>query len=402
MIRVEEAEAIIQALVRDFGTERLPFEQALGRVLAQDLRTDRDLPPFNRVAMDGIAIRYEAFASGIRTFGIRGTQAAGDSPIDISTIDECVEIMTGAALPPSTDTIIRYEDLALQDGQVTVLSEAIQRGQSIHPQGKDRKQGDVVATANQVVTAALVGMAAAVGATELEVKRLPRTVVISTGDELVGVEEKPLPYQIRRSNSYMVKAALQKYGLQADLLHIPDDLKQTKEQLTHCLQTYDVIILSGGISMGKFDYVPQVLEELKVQKLFHKVQQRPGKPFWFGAHASGTVVFALPGNPASTFMCLHRYFIPWLESSLGIASRSSLYAVLHADFTFQPPLQYFLQVKLSISDSGQLLATPLEGNGSGDFANLIEAGAFLELPAELSEFRRGEVYRVWPFKEPFV
>lgn len=398
MIRVEEAEAIIQAQVRDFGTERLPFEQALGRVLARDLCTDRDLPPFNRVAMDGIAISYNTYAGGTRTFQVEGTQAAGETPIEITSAAACVEIMTGAALPATTDTVIRYEDLELQEGQATIMIDTVQQGQNIHPQGKDRKKGDVVASADQVVTAALVGMAAAVGATELEVKKLPRTVVISTGNELVAVEETPLPYQIRRSNSYMVKAALQKYGLQPDLLHIPDDLDQTKEHLRNCLQAYDVIILSGGISMGKFDYVPQVLEELAVEKLFHKVQQRPGKPFWFGAHPNGVVVFALPGNPASTFMCLHRYFIPWLESSLCIKYGHGLFATLSTDLSFQPALQYFLQVKLDISKNGQLSAIPLQGNGSGDFANLVEADAFLELPSDKSDFKAGEVYKVWPFK----
>lgn len=399
MISVKEADAIIQAQVRDFGTEQLPFEQALGRVLAEDLRTDRDLPPFNRVAMDGIAIRYEAFAAGTRTFTIKGTQAAGDSLIEIDSANECVEIMTGAALPSSVDTVIRYEDLELLDGQAAVKVDTLQPGQSVHVQGKDRRQGDVVATANQPVTAALVGMAAAVGATQLTVKKLPRTVVISTGDELVDVEETPSPYQIRRSNSYMVKAALEKYGLIPDLLHIPDNQAEIKKKLQACLQSYDVLILSGGISMGKFDYVPQVLEELAVEKLFHKVQQRPGKPFWFGKHAEGAVVFALPGNPGSTFMCLHRYFIPWLQACLSIIKPASVHAVLNTDFSFQPPLQYFLQVKLSISEQGQLLATPLEGNGSGDFSNLVEADAFLELPAERSEFKKGEAYRVWPFRE---
>ncbi|WP_299990851.1 molybdopterin molybdotransferase MoeA [uncultured Pontibacter sp.] len=397
MISVQEAEAIIQAQVKGFDTEQLPFKKALGRVLAEDLRTDRDLPPFNRVAMDGIAIRYEDFAAGTRTFRIKGTQAAGDSPIEISASDECVEIMTGAALPPSVDTVIRYEDLELEDGQAKVKIDALQRGQSIHTQGKDRKQGDVVAPANQVITAALVGMAAAVGATQLVVKKLPRTVVISTGDELVDVMETPSPFQIRRSNSYMVKAALEKYGLVADLLHIADDQSQLRTQLQDCLERYDVLILSGGISMGKFDYVPQVLEELAVEKLFHKVQQRPGKPFWFGTHASGAVVFALPGNPGSTFMCLHRYFIPWLQACLGIA-KTGMYAALNTDFSFQPRLQYFLQVTLRISEQGLLVATPLEGNGSGDFSNLIEADAFLELPAERSDFKKGEVYRVWSFK----
>ncbi len=397
MVTVDEAEAIILAEVRDFGTEVLPFEQALGRVLATDLRTDRDLPPFNRVAMDGIAIRYEEYEQGLRSFRVAATQAAGDAPQELEDAAACIEIMTGAALPASVDTVIRYEDLTIENGTATVLIADVAKGQNIHPQGKDRKRHDVVAGANQLISPAIVGMAAAVGATELEVKKLPKVVVISTGDELVTVEETPLPYQIRRSNSYMVQAALQKYHLHADTLHIPDDIDATRQHLKECLEQYDVILLSGGISMGKFDYVPQVLEGLSVGKLFHKVQQRPGKPFWFGKHANGALVFALPGNPASTFMCLHRYFFPWLAASLG-AVMPRMYGVLARDVRFTPHLQYFMQVALTMNEQGQLQAQPLEGNGSGDFANLVEADAFLELPSDKTDFRKGQVYRVWPFR----
>jgi molybdopterin molybdotransferase len=149
--------------------------------------------------------------------------------------------------------------------------------------------------------------------------------------------------------------------------------------------------------MGKFDYVPAALEALQVAPLFYKVQQRPGKPFWFGAHPEGPLVFALPGNPVSGFMCIHRYFLPWLRASLGVAPEAALYAVLDEDFSFAPPLQYFLQVTLRSSPQGQLLATPVAGNGSGDFANLVDTDAFMELPAERDNFKQGEVYRVWRF-----
>ena len=151
--------------------------------------------------------------------------------------------------------------------------------------------------------------------------------------------------------------------------------------------------------MGKFDYIPQVLEQLQVEKIFHKVQQRPGKPFWFGKHNSGPVVFAFPGNPVATFKCTQRYFIPWLNKTLGAEAKQTVYAVLNNDFIFQPSLQYFLQVKLNFSDDGRLLATPVEGNGSGDFANLADTDAFMELPLNKTEFKSGEVYRVWIFNQ---
>jgi molybdopterin molybdotransferase len=149
--------------------------------------------------------------------------------------------------------------------------------------------------------------------------------------------------------------------------------------------------------MGKFDYIPGALKDLQVQQVFHKVQQRPGKPFWFGRHENGVVVFAFPGNPGASFMCMQRYFVPWLNASLGLQPKEPVYAVLADDFKFQPALEYYLQVKLHYSKEGQLTATPLAGNGSGDFANLAETEAFMELPLDKTEFKKGEVYKIWSF-----
>lgn len=398
MTTVKQAEEIILAQAKDYGTEQVPFEQALGRVLAEDLKADRDLPPCNRVTMDGIAISYAAFESGVRAFKTVGTMPAGAQPIDIAHPDECIEIMTGAALPDSTNTVVRYEDVEIRNGIATLLTDNIKKGQNLHHKGKDKKQGETVAIANVRITPAHISMAASVGKSMLMVKKLPKVVVISTGDELIDVGGTPTPYQVRRSNSYAVKAVLRQYNINADTLHIPDEPHITRTQIENCLAQYDVIILSGGISMGKFDYVPQVLEELHVKQLFHKVEQRPGKPFWFGAHSNGVLVFAFPGNPVSTFMCLHRYFLPWLERSLGITSKP-VFAELNEDVTFTAPLQYFAQVKLKICKHGHVHATPMEGHGSGDFANLLDTDAFMELPLEQSIFKKGEVYRIWPFKQ---
>jgi molybdopterin molybdotransferase len=397
MITVEEAEKIILAQAADYGAEIIPFELAIGRVLAENIKADRDLPPFNRVTMDGIAVNYNSIEAGISTFKIRATQAAGDEPVDIEEHDECVEIMTGAMLPSSADTIIRYEDLVLRAGLATLVTYEIKRGQNIHYKGKDKKQDDLVAGEGQLITPALISMVASVGETELRVKKLPRVVILSSGDELVEVDQIPTPYQIRRSNNHTVKAVLQQHHIEAGMLHLPDDPEIIKKQLKTCLENYDVLLLSGGISMGKFDYIPKTLEELKVDPLFYKVQQRPGKPFWFGKHNKGPVVFAFPGNPVATFMCLHRYFLPWLNASLGIKQKPQLCAVLNNRVSFHHPLKYFLQVKLHQNEYCQLVATPVEGNGSGDFANLTDTDAFMELPLERNEFKKGEVFKVYAF-----
>jgi molybdopterin molybdotransferase len=399
MITVNEAEKLILDNTCDFGAEIVMFDQALGRVLAETVKADRDLPAFDRVTMDGIAIKHSSIEKGISTFTVKSTQAAGDMPIETDSDEECVEIMTGAALPASLDTIVRYEDVRIEAGKAMLLATNIKSGQNLHLKGSDKRQGDVLLTPGQLITPAVVSLAASVGEDELRVKRLPKVVVISSGDELVEVSAKPSPYQIRRSNSYMVQAILAQQGIKAVTMHIPDDPETISQQLGVCLQNYDVILLSGGISMGKFDNIPQALQQLEVKQIFHKVKQRPGKPFWFGRHDNGVVVFAFPGNPVSTFMCTQRYFIPWLNASLGKQNSKSIFAVLDSDFNFEPQLTCYLQVKLAFSEQGRLLATPLQGNGSGDFANLADTDAFMELPSDINHFKRGEVYRIYLFNQ---
>lgn len=397
MTTVEQAEKIILAELKNYGTESVPFEKALSRALAEDIVADRDLPPYNRVTMDGIAINYKAIEKGISIFKVKATQAAGDEPIGVNQVEECIEIMTGAAISPTVDTIVRYEDLEIKDGVAKPLITNLKQGQNIHLKGKDKRKGDTIAQSGQLVSPAIISLAASVGKAEILVKKQPRVMIISSGDELVDVADTPSDYQIRRSNNYTIKAVLKQHGLNADILHIPDDPEVTRQQIQNCLQNYDVILLSGGISMGKFDYIPRALADLQVAKLIHGIQQRPGKPFWFGKHANRVLVFAFPGNPVATFMCLHRYFLLWLNATLGLPATPLLYAVLDRDFNFQPQLKYFLQVKLSSNKHGHLMATPIEGNGSGDFANLADTDAFMELPLERSDFKKNEVFNVIKF-----
>ncbi|MGH2642654.1 MAG: molybdopterin molybdotransferase MoeA [Chitinophagaceae bacterium] len=395
-ITVSKAESIIQSNIKDFGEEKISFENSLGRILAESLYADRDLPPFNRPTVDGIAILFNSFKNKIYKFKVKATQAAGEDPVRVEAEDECIEIMTGAALHNSVDTVIRYEDISIKDGVATINISKIKKGQNIHFQGKDKRAGDLVAKSNQIITPALIGLAASIGKTKLTVKKLPHILMITTGDEMVSANAKPAPYQLRRSNDSTIKAVLLRYKLKVDTLHLNDNYSLIKKELAGCLQEYDIILMSGGVSMGKFDYVPKALQELKVEKLFYKVKQRPGKPFWFGKHPEGAMVFAFPGNPVSAFMCLHRYFLPWLESSLSL-QQQKIFAVLNKDVQFMHPLQYFAQVKLKMNDKGQLMAEPVEGNGSGDFSNLIDTDAFLELPLERDKFKKGEVFRVWKY-----
>ena len=395
MITVQQAENIILSQIQNFGEEYISYENALGRVLAENLTADRDLPPFDRPTVDGIAISYEAYEKGIQSFSIKAVQAAGEPSVSIDSEDECIEIMTGAALDHSVDTVIRYEDISIEKGSAT-LHINIKKGQNIHLKARDKKQGEVLVKSNQVITPAIIGIASSIGKTSLLVKKMPKIIIISTGDEMVSAESVPNPFQLRRSNGITIQSVLKKYNIKADTLHLNDDYKEIKKELSRCIDEYDVLLMSGGVSMGKFDYLPKVCEELGIEKLFHKIKQRPGKPFWFGKNSDQKLVFAFPGNPVSVFMCLHRYFIPWLEKSLGIESPHQ-FAVLQNDIDFPFSLQYFAQVKLQVNQFGQLTAESVTTNGSGDFSHLADTDAFIELPLEQNIFRKGEVFKIWKY-----
>ncbi|REC45470.1 molybdopterin molybdotransferase MoeA [Chryseobacterium pennipullorum] len=396
MITVQQAEDIIFSQVQSFGKELISYDDALGRALAEDLIADRDLPPFDRPTVDGIAISYASYEKGSRSFAIKAIQSAGEPPIAIDSEDECIEIMTGAALDRSVDTVIRYEDISIHHGTATITID-LKKGQNIHLKGKDKKEGEVLVRAHQNITPAIIGIASSIGKTSISVKKLPKIAIISTGDEMVSAGSAPSPFQLRRSNGITIQSVLKKYRIEADTLHLNDDYEEIKKELSHCLSEYDILLMTGGVSMGKFDYLPKVCEELGIEKLFHKIKQRPGKPFWFGKSKDQKLVFAFPGNPVSVMMCLHRYFIPWLEKSLVVSGNTPLVAVLENDIDFPIALQYFAQVKLTINQTGQLTAETVNTNGSGDFSHLADTDAFIELPLEKDVFRKGEVFKIWKY-----
>ncbi|GAB4038289.1 molybdopterin molybdotransferase MoeA [Spirosoma jeollabukense] len=394
MLSVSDAFAITQQHLLTLPIETISLHDALGRVLREAVHADRDFPPFDRVAMDGIGIHFSAYAAGQRTFPIAGQQFAGQAQQTLTDAAACLEVMTGAMLPPGVDTVIRYEDVTVSSGQATITIEDVQQGQHIHPRATDRRAGDELLSVGTLLRPPAIAVAASVGRATVSVTKLPRVALISTGDELVDVTETPLPYQIRRSNTYMLRAALTSLGIQATLHHIVDDEAILADQLTALLIENDVLILSGGVSAGKADFVPDVLARIGVQKRFHKIEQKPGKPLWFGT-APGKTVFGLPGNPVSTILCGYRYVLPYLRASLGLPPVPIHYAQLARPVVFKPALTYFLPVRLTSEADGRTLAHPLPGSGSADFANLLDANAFMELPAERSEFGEGESFQVW-------
>jgi molybdopterin molybdotransferase len=398
MLNIEEATSIIQSNLYKPRTELTDIENAVGKVLAEIIYADRDFPPFNRVAMDGIAIQFNAFAKGKREFRIAGIQAAGDPQKKLNTAaaEDCLEIMTGAVLPVGADTIIRYEDIVIEGAIARLVEQKITSGQNIHRQGQDAKQGDILLEPGIILSPSEIALLASVGKSSVETYTFPKTAIVASGDELVEISSVPELHQIRRSNTYAIQAAMNSIHWPGKQYHLPDEENILRISLAKIVSEHDVIILSGGVSKGKFDFIPEVLEEMGIKKLFHQVSQRPGKPFWFGVSNDNKIVFALPGNPVSTYMCFYRYIEPWFWKSLTV-KRKANYAVLGKDFTFQPNLTYFVQVRVE-NEEGRLTAYPDAGGGSGDFANLKNVDGFLELPLEKSTFRAGEAFPYFPFR----
>ena len=386
-----EALALLLRQTRPFPPERLPLPQTPGRLLATPIIADRPHPPYHRVAMDGLALNHAAYAAGQRRFPIRNLQAAGEAPQPLTDPTQCVEIMTGAALPEGATAVVRYEDLE-RVGEAFLVPEGVKEGQNIHALGKDSPAGATLAEAGRIIGLAEMGMLATCGYAEVEVTVKPKIAVVATGNELVPVAATPLPHQIRRSNLFQIETLLRSLPVTTTRHHLPDVRETLAEKLARVLEENDVVVLSGGVSKGKLDFVPEVLTRLGVEKLFHGVAQRPGKPLWVGRRGE-TLVFGLPGNPVSSVSCALQYVLPWLRASLGMPAPPQQFAALTQEVKFPPALTLFelVQVTYSATD-GRMLATPTRHQGSGDATALLRSTGFLTLPPERQALAAGEVF----------
>jgi molybdopterin molybdotransferase len=391
--RVEVAAAVqlIRERMPRYGSRLVPLQSARGAILRQEIVAERDQPPFDRVTMDGIAIRFADFDGGIRKFNVHGTQAAGAPANAIESSGNCLEIMTGAALPDDADTVIpverirREQNLAiLEDGYVPV------GGQFIHARASDHAAGQSLLTPGIRIDAPEMAVLTIGGHAEIEIAQWPGVAVISTGDELVDVGEPMAEYQIRSSNDRAIAASLEKRGCSTAVrARLPDDPERLLAEIGELHDAQDILILSGGVSMGKYDYVPQILERLGVELVFHKILQRPGLPMWFGVSAQHKPVFALPGNPVSSLVCLVRYVVPAILEAMGATATDPHRVQLAETVKFAPDLTCFMPVQLIHEEDGRLLAMPKPTNTSGDFVSLAGTDGFVELPRGSDKFSAG-------------
>ena len=380
MLSFQDAIDTVRSLAHSFGTESVHLDDALGRVLAENISADRDYPPFNRCSMDGYAIRIEDFDAGTRIFKVSETIYAGQISETILQKNQCYKIMTGAAVPFSANAVIRREDCVELAGKVEIQVESCLVSQNIATKGQDIKESTPILRIGDECTAPIISLLATLGKEYVIVNKLPTIAVFTTGDEVVEVGKPVSEVQIRNSNGHLLKALLKERGISPKLYrHIADNKEDLKSAFTEALN-YDVTITSGGVSAGDADFLPEVFEELNIEKVFHKAAIKPGKPIWVGKMPNGGTVFALPGNPFSTLVTFRLFVDLFLKLCNGITQITNR-KVFHGVRIKATNLDEFFPVNINEENNS---LEPVQINGSGDIRLGLNADALAHHPAELA------------------
>ncbi len=408
--------------LHDTLCDTLPISEAAGRILLEPICADREQPPFDRVAMDGIAIQYASFERGLRRFQIQEMQKAGEPQKILIGENSCIEVMTGSVLPMGCNCIIPVESLEIENGFAKVIEEVKVDEHSkekkhpkisppgpfknVHRRGSDCKQGEVIVPTGVTLISPHIGAAASFGYKTLKVLPMPRIALIATGDELVDADVILAAYQIRRSNSFALEAALRKNGFgKISTFPVRDEKYALMEGLKKVLSENEIVIVTGGVSMGKTDYVPEILAILGIEPRFHRIRHRPGKPFWFGVGKTSLgkplPVFALPGNPASVLVCLYRYVLPALLKFYSGKKNMPRKIAVEKDIPALPNQTNFIPVIVhgfrenkSEEVESKFTAETILHQGSGDFSGWAKSEGFIEIPAG-ADLKAGMLVDYW-------
>jgi molybdenum cofactor synthesis domain-containing protein len=382
MIPVSAAIQIVLRHTTPLGPEEVALAQTINRILASDIIADTDLPPFDRAQMDGYAIRAADVAQTPARLRIVGESAAGAGWHHEMKGGEAVRIMTGAPLPKGADAVQQVE-LTREDKDSVAILAPVDAGRSIVRQASEIKAGQTVLYAGQQINAAMIATLASFGYAQVKVGRRPRVTVMATGSELVDVHQKPARDQIRDSNNYTIEAyAAQSNAVVERLPLAGDDTEELKRNIRRGAERSDILITSGGVSMGVYDFTKAALKELGAEIFFERVALRPGKPTVF-ARLGNSLVFALPGNPVSVAVTFNLFVRPALRAMQG-ATETTLpheHALLTRDLKGSADRESYLPAILLTNDKGALLAEPLKWGGSSDFVGFAKATALIDVPA---------------------
>jgi molybdenum cofactor synthesis domain-containing protein len=394
VITVDQALSIVLEQVRPLPNEEVPLKHALGRILAQDIRADMDLPPFDRARMDGYAVRSADVAAAPVTLQLIGEIAAGASFEGNLRPGEAVKIFTGAPVPAGADAVQKVE-VTSSAGSLVTINESVKPGQFITPRASEAKTGEVVAERGRTINSAEMAVLASFGYPDVSVGKQPRVAVISTGSELVNVDEKPAGAQIRNSNSYTIASYAAQAGAVADVLGtVEDSAEATRDLLDLAASRHEIVITTGGVSMGDYDLVKAAQLELGAEIFFDKVSIRPGKPTVF-ARKGATCFFGLPGNPVSTSVTFNVFVRPAIRLMQGDTSPllPTISAELSRGLRDSSNRRSYLPASLYI-EGGRALAEPLRWGGSSDLVAFMRANSLIIVPEDVHEVSAGEKVEV--------
>jgi molybdopterin molybdotransferase len=388
MIEVEKALSIIENNTLFCSLKKIKVSKSLGYVLAEDIFSPIDMPPFRQSAMDG----YAFTASELTTFKIVDTIQAGSFTNIKPASNEAVRIFTGAFVPDTLDTVVMQEHTSVSDSILTI-DKLPSRFANVRNQGEQIKKGELVVAKNTLINPALIGYLACLGISEISVYKKPKIAIVVTGNELVELGKKLPKGKIYESNSLMLEAALQEIGInEVTIIKVKDNLTATQRALKKCLSKFDVVLVSGGISVGDYDFVKEALLDNNVEELFYKINQKPGKPLFFGKKEN-KIVFALPGNPASSLTCFYVYVLRALKNMMGFNTLHlpQLKKKINSDFANTTGKSLFL--KAFYTDD---TVTILESQSSAMLNTFATSNGLIFIPHDVIEIKKDQEVLVIP------
>ncbi|QYO66163.1 gephyrin-like molybdotransferase Glp [Leptolyngbya sp. 7M] len=385
MIPVKKALSIIEKRTKPLGMESVPLNESVGRVLAEDIVADQDLPPFDRSQMDGYAVKAADTANVPVTLKLVGESAAGRGWTGRLRKGEAVRIMTGAPVPAGADAVQKLEVANESDGYL-LLSEPTEKGRFIVKRAAEVKKGSIVLSKGERITSNSLAIPAAFGYSTVKVTKMPRIAIFSTGSEIVEIHKKPKADQIRNSNCVMLGSLTREVGGDVNIWPIVgDNISDLRSQITLAATSADVLIMTGGVSVGKYDLTKAALRELGAEFYFDRVRLKPGKPTVF-ARLGKTIVFGLPGNPVSAAVTFHLFVrkCVLLMQSANVCDLSSGYAVLDDPVKGTKERDSYLPAIIATNPSGHLIASPIRWHGSSDLVGFSRADALIFVPKDVS------------------
>ncbi len=386
MISFAEARTLIRSTCLGSKKEERKLVNAGGLILAENIQAPIDTPPFEQSAMDGYAFAFEKFTAG--KLNVIGEVAAGEDFEQCAKANEAVRIFTGAALPKGTDTVVMQENVSLSEGFLFLHDEKLQKGSNVRHKGSQTKQGDYVLKEKQILTPAALSFLANLGIEKVQVFSPPDIAIIITGNELLKPGEQLIPGKIYESNSTGLITGLQQLGISPVSVEMVDDREAAIIEAVKKQERADILILTGGVSVGDYDFVTSALQQCGVHEVFHKVKQKPGKPLYFGRLPQG-IVFGLPGNPASVLSCFYEYVVPAIGYCMKKEIAKKIYCRLVHAYTKKKHLTYFLKGK-----TNGAVVTILANQESYLLNSYAEADCLVELEEGKEYFHEGEIVPV--------